>query len=293
MLSFRTIVCAVDFSEQSRVALVRAAAWARHFDGRLIVVTVVEPLLASAAAAALNMDLAQDEVLPELRAFVEKAADGAAMPPWEAVVLTGEPAARIVDQYRQADLLVVATHGLSGYRKMLLGSTTEKILRQTRVPVLVVPPGELSAVDASMRVGRVLAPVDFNAASAADVQAAADVAQALHVPLLLVHVVAPVRGLERLRPALDAHNRFQVERAGQQIQGLVPALHGAGEIDTAVVTGSPAEEIARVAEARGAGLIVMGIRGQERLFGPRPGSIAYRVLGLSPSMVLALPPAPV
>lgn len=68
-----TIVCAVDFSEHSKVALRRAVAWARHFSARLIVATVVEPLLVNAAAATYDTDLVRDEVLPELREFVERA----------------------------------------------------------------------------------------------------------------------------------------------------------------------------------------------------------------------------
>ena len=68
-----TIVCPVDFSEHSKVALQRAAAWARHFSARLIVVTVVEPLLVNAAAAAYDTDLVRSEVLPELRDFVDRA----------------------------------------------------------------------------------------------------------------------------------------------------------------------------------------------------------------------------
>src|SRR5688572_13017374 len=93
-----TIVCAVDFSEHSKVALHRAAAWARHFRARLIVVTVVEPLLVNAAAATYDTDLVRDEVLPELRDFVERTllAGGAAIRPPESRVVVGEPAAEIV-----------------------------------------------------------------------------------------------------------------------------------------------------------------------------------------------------
>ena len=61
-------------------------------------------------------------------------------------------------------------------------------------------------------------------------------------------------------------------------------------VETVVAVGSAAEEIARTAIARDAGLIVMGLRSQEHKFGPRPGSVAYRVLSVAPARVLALPP---
>jgi universal stress protein A len=134
-MNVHTIIWPVDFSDHSKVALVRAAAWARRFRSRLIVMTVVEPLLVNAAAAAYDTNLVRDEMLPELRDFIEKnsIAGASAMPPAEATVLVGDPVTEIVAlaERERAELIVIATHGLSGYRKLLLGSTTEKILRQT------------------------------------------------------------------------------------------------------------------------------------------------------------------
>ena len=190
-------------------------------------------------------------MLPELRDFVLKtfAAEGAGITPPELLVLVGDPATEIVALARRehARLIVIATHGLSGYRKMLVGSTTERILRQTTVPVLVSPPPEQTppTTDPSkIEVGRVLAPVDFKDDSVTDVGAAAALAQSLGVPLLLVHVVAPLKGLERLRPQLDTHNRMQIERAERHIQQLASEVGMPPAVETVVAVGSPAEEIA-------------------------------------------------
>ena len=138
----------------------------------------------------------------------------------------------------------------------------------------------------------VLAPVDFKDDSVTDVRAAGALARSLGVPLLLVHVVAPLKGLERLRPQLDTHNRIQIERAEQQTQRFASQVGKPASIETVIGVGSPAEEIARIAVERSAGLIVMGLRSQEHMLGPRPGSVAYRVLSLAPARVLALPPRP-
>lgn len=146
-----TIVCAVDFSDHSKVALRWACAWARYFGVRLTVLTVAEPLLVNTAAAAYDMDLVREEVLPELLEFVAKTSGGAklSMPSPESVVLVGEPAAEIaaLAQRERAQLIVMATHGLSGYRKMLAGSTTEQVLRQATVPVMIAPPPEQGLPD--------------------------------------------------------------------------------------------------------------------------------------------------
>ena len=159
--------------------------------------------------------------------------------------------------------------------------------------MLVAPPPEQTPPNSDpsrIDVGRVLAPVDFKDGCVTDVRAAASLAHTFGVPLLLVHVVAPLKGLERLRPQLDTHNRVQIERAERQIQQLASEVAAPAGIETVVAVGSPAEEIARIAVARGAGLIVMGLRSQEHIFGPRPGSVTYRVLSLAPARVLALPP---
>ncbi|RPH57789.1 MAG: universal stress protein [Acidobacteria bacterium] len=289
-----TIVCAVDFSDHSKAALRPALAWAGQFSARLIVATVVEPLLASAAAAAYNMNLARDEVLPELREFVRKLGTerGSGVPPYEAVVLTGNPATEIVAlaQRERAGLLVIATHGLSGYRKMFLGSTTETVLRHTEVPVLVAPPPEQTPTrQAPPGQDPILVPVDFKSGSVGAVRAAAGVARVFRAPLLLAHVVAPLRGIDRFRAQLDTHNRVQIDRAEQQMQQLVSEAGVKERIEKVVVSGSPAEEISEIAVARGAQLIVMRLRGEGGVLGSRPGSIAYHVLRLTPAMVLALP----
>jgi nucleotide-binding universal stress UspA family protein len=291
-----TITCAVDFSDHSKIALRQALGWADRFKARLIVTTVVEPLLARAAAAAYNMDLARDEVLPELNEFVRKSsAEKGATPPFEPVVLTGEPASEIVAlaQRERANLLVIATHGLSGYRKMFLGSTTEDVLRHTQVPVLVVPPPEQAATHRAVpSQAPVLVPVDFKSGSMKAVRAAAGLARTFQAPLLLAHIVAPLRGLDRFRVQLETHNRAQIDRAEQQIRQLV-SESGVGEhiakVEQVVVTGSPAEQISEIAVTRTVQLIVMRLRGEEGLLGTRPGKIAYHVLRLTPAIVLALP----
>jgi len=56
----------------------------------------------------------------------------------------GEPHRLIIDAIKAnaIDLIVMSTHGRSGLQRMMLGSVTEKILRHSHCPVLVIPPGE-------------------------------------------------------------------------------------------------------------------------------------------------------
>ena len=135
-----SILCPVDFSEGSRAALCYAAALADYFGARLTVITVDDPLLANAAAMeVLDPPLAalseaelrrfSDDVLPHLAARAKML---------DFRVATGKPATEILRAVHvtKADLIVIGSHGRSGLQKMFFGSTTERVLRETTVPVL-------------------------------------------------------------------------------------------------------------------------------------------------------------
>ena len=193
---------------------------------------------------------------------------------------------------RSSDLIVVSTHGLTGMRKLFFGSTTERVLRETTTPVLVTPahdPGPIRLEEAKQLIGRIIVPVDLSAASAHQIAVARGIAGAVAVPLILVHVVEPLRSrfAARLHLAgIDGDRRAEAEDA---LQELLATSSCPGQAEALVAYGDPAEEIAKVARDRQAGLVVMGLHGS-LLLGPRMGSVTYRMLCLSSTLVLALPP---
>lgn len=121
----KSIVCAVDFSDQSRHALRWAVALAVRYQARLIVFTAVDPLLAEAARVRAHLDLARTEVDPALREFVRgvlpEAASWAPQPVID--VREGNAAEAILETTTRhaADLVVMGTQGLGGFRKLILG----------------------------------------------------------------------------------------------------------------------------------------------------------------------------
>jgi nucleotide-binding universal stress UspA family protein len=74
------------------------------------------------------------------------------------------------------------------------------------------------------------------------------------------------------------------------LQELVERLPAQPRIEPLVVFGEPAEEVAKIAADRQAGLIVMGLHASAQP-GARMGSVTYRVLSVTHGLVLALPPA--
>jgi nucleotide-binding universal stress UspA family protein len=138
---------------------------------------------------------------------------------------------------------------------------------------------------------RVLVPVDLTAASSHQLDVAGRLADALALPLLLVHIIEPVRSILSAHgtPAtVETERRY---RAEAELERAAEGIVGGSRAEALVAYGEPAEEIAKVASDRGAGLIVMGLHSSPVL-GPRMGSVTYRVLCLAHRLVLALPPVP-
>jgi nucleotide-binding universal stress UspA family protein len=291
----RTVLCPVDFSDASLGALRYSAAAANYLQAELVVMTVTDPLLTEAAELSGALDSLPEAVGKELRRFFDKTFDGVRPPQKVRYELaTGKPAVEIlrVSKSLPATLIVMSTHGLTGVRKLFFGSTTERVLRETTVPVLLTPAndhGPMKPDDVKKAVKRILIPVDLSPATLDQVRASGKIAAALDVPVLLAHVVEPVRfavsGLPHL-PNLEVERRFRAERSLSELSGCVGTNIKA---EALVGYGDPAEEIAKIARDRGAGLIVIGLHASSVL-GPRMGSVTYRVLCLTSTLVVALPP---
>jgi nucleotide-binding universal stress UspA family protein len=286
------VLCPVDFSEPSRAALRYAAAIADHLGGRLIVLAVDDPFLAEAAASAGFVPSLGEETARELQRLCAAVFEQP-RPNLETRVRIGKPAVEILNEARSAGagLIVMSSRGQTGVRKMFFGSTTERVLRETSVDVLVTPPGRppgYAPAELARYVGRVLVPVALAGTSSRQVTLAVRVAQALAVPMLIAHVLEPIAIPARVRLALtgiDASRRGAAEDRMQEIAAsasLVPA-------EALVVSGDPADEIVKLADARHANLIVMGLHSSE-LLGRRMGSVTYRVLASTHKLVLAVAP---
>jgi nucleotide-binding universal stress UspA family protein len=292
-------LCPIDFSAASAGALRYAAAIAAHFATRLIVLSVEDPLLTEALDLGTGIVWSPEACQREMEQFAAKTfgAESATLPALEYEVAVGKPAAEIlrVARERSCELIVISTHGLTGMRKLFFGSTTERVLRETTRPVLVTPPldpGPLRLEDAKRLIGRIVVPVDLSPASRHQTRVAYGLAEALGVPMILVHVIEPLKSrlAARLHLAgIEGDRRCVAEDGLSELMAIVPPrLHP----EALVAYGDPAEELSKVVHDRHAGLVVMGLHGSP-LLGPRMGSVTYRMLCLYPALVLALPPTSV
>lgn len=293
-----SILCPIDYSEASAAALRHAAAIAEHFVTRLIVLNVEDPMLTAAMDMGIGVPRTRQLSEGEISTFVSNASgdDPSTLAMCEYDVAVGKPSVEIlrVARERSCDLIVMSSHGLSGARKLFFGSTTESVLRDTTIPVLVTPsvnPGPIHIEDAARLLGRVVVPVDLSPASVHQARVAGGLAAALNVPLTLMHVIEPVGARLSTRLNLIALDADRQSVAEAHLGELVAAIPRQPRLETLIVSGDPAEQVARVVRDRQAGLVVMGLHGMPWL-GPRMGSVTYRILCLTSTLVLALPPKP-
>jgi nucleotide-binding universal stress UspA family protein len=292
----RSILCPVDFSDQSRRALVWAMAIARHRGATLTVLSVLEPLLTRAAEIRLGIDLVRQDAEPALRAFVDGVVpvDGP-RPSLVRLVTTGEPSDVIltVGHEVQADLIVMGTHGRGGLGRRILGSTTADVLSRTRLPILAVPVGAGGPPTVGrpgVRPAPLLVATDFGESAMKALQWAVALATDVHVPLVLAHVVAPVTVPRQWRPLAAEFEEDRVA-SGQRMLAALAAGFPDVETERVVSVGTPADTIAALAVEHAAGLVVLGLADGPGAGAREPGAIAYHVLRQSHAAVAVVPPS--
>jgi nucleotide-binding universal stress UspA family protein len=296
-----SVLCAIDFSQASALALAAAGRIAATFHQPLTIVTVADPLL----AAAERMHSGGDEpalLAGALAAFVDETLGRDAASRHRLLVRVGDPAGEILAQADDDDaqLVILATQGASGVRKFVFGSVAERVLRTTTRPALVVPPGiDADALRTLGAMEEVLAPIEFHDLALDDARLADRVARASHARLRLLHVVAgsddvrwtvlPPTMATQLEEELSGLRASVNDAAHQALERLADTLGGTPGPTLEVVEGPVAERIAQVADRAEVDLVVLPLRGVPGLLGTRVGAVAYRVLCASPVPVLAVP----
>jgi len=142
-LEIKSILVPVDFSTPSKKALEYANALARLFKAKLTVMHVVEPVAMRDFATSFPLALENDELVAAAKKHLATLTREGRTPAGlveKILVRSGSAYNEIanVARTRKADLIVIATHGYTGLKHALLGSTTERVVRHAPCPVLVV-----------------------------------------------------------------------------------------------------------------------------------------------------------
>ncbi len=147
MLPFKKIMSPTDFSEPSDLALEAAIELTEHFSSELLLVHVVAPISAAPAMTG-HSAISFSEIMNEMKTSTEnllnhmienKIPDHIHARPQ---LLEGLPAEEIalLAKKENVDLIVISSHGRSGWKRLMFGSVTDKVMRIATCPVLIVTP---------------------------------------------------------------------------------------------------------------------------------------------------------
>lgn len=144
MKEFKTILFATDFSESSDHAFAYAYSLADCFKSRLIVLHVInEPVdLRGFYVPHISFDKLEEEIEQGAQKLMEQFERKflSEYKNYETVVSPGIPYDEIIKRAvaEESDLIVMGTHGRTGLDHVLFGSTAEKVVRKSSIPVMTI-----------------------------------------------------------------------------------------------------------------------------------------------------------
>ena len=300
MARIKKILCPIDFSDFSRHAFDRSVAIAKGAGASVAAVhvaplqtTPMYPYTEPTAVEAFLLSAGdRDRLTVELERFL--AIDEAMGVPVSCEVVDAPNVHReILAQADRlpADLIVMGTHGRSGFQRFLLGSITEKVLRTARPPVLTVGMVSGAATTKDFTFKRILCAVDFSDCSIGALRYAVSLAESAGADLTALSVVewVPFGYDPLLGPPTDlAGYRMAAERVAQERLHKTVAESAGTKIDEIVCSGKPHHEILRIAAERQSDLIVLGIHGRNPLDRMLFGSTAEPVVRRATCPVLTV-----
>ena len=293
----RQVIAATDFSEPATFGLAWAARIARSHGARLTLVHALSPPVpvSDFAAPPLHVDR---ELRRSADQRLQEALEKAPLAGVEAraVLRDGTPSQAVNDLAEEldADLVVVGTRGLTGFRHLLLGSTAERIVQRSPAPVLSVHPGDGPPAESPRTI---LVPTDFSE----DAEAALHTARrALSPPhedsadsadradggraatrVILLHVFHVPAEYTSYGPA-GSFFEFTEELSAtleERLAALARPFRDEGfTVDSVVAEGIPAEVIVDEAAKLAVDLVAMGTHGRSGLAHLLLGSTAERVV---------------
>lgn len=296
-VQMRNILCATDFSDFSNRTIPYGVALAKEFDAKLYICHVIDlSSIAIYGEFQLNPVDQQNRIRKQAAEQLDQLI-GKQPVQWEPVITVGHTAdeiSRLVEE-KEIDLVIAATRGRSGLKRLILGSVTERLMRVLACPLLVVHSPEhefVNPINQKIRLKKILVGCDFSPDSDLAFQQALSLAQEFEADLHLVHVIEPSVSGELLKPdnALTTEIQEGVhQRLTEKLIAMVPEeARNWCTPETLILEGQPYEALVRYAKANAVDMIVLGVRGHGLVKTLFLGSTTDRVVRQSTCPVLSV-----
>lgn len=222
------------------------------------------------------------EALPETREYLKSKVDLCHESEVQAAyeILWGEPFEILLQQAANSDVVVMSSHGRSGFDRFMLGSVAEKVVRRASCPILVV---RSSAVYLD-HLKRILVPLDGSDFSVKALPEASSLAQTSGATLVLARIVEPTNVHPRYVP------EHEPQEQARQVDGYLNEVKS--RVDSSIPVeivhgfGSPSRVLLELAESQNIDLVVMATHGRSGLDRFFLGSVAENLLRTSQTPVL-------
>ncbi|MCL4692906.1 MAG: universal stress protein [Candidatus Hydrogenedentes bacterium] len=303
MFTNSNILVPTDFSPYARFANTYALAIARNYGGTVHFVHVLDANVVSGVRghgmwlnpsdAETLLDSMREHASSRLTTLAEEA-EGQGVRSEQHIVVGNAPQEILrLALDKQCTLIVIATHGRSGFDHVVFGSVAERVVRQSPVPVLAIKHPEhdfVEASDLSLRIRHVLFPTDFSDFSEKGLPFAISFCREFSAKLSLLHATEIPIVLPEFMPDSVVSVGPEMEQAArgtlEEKKAGIPNL----DVDAVSVTGVPHSEICRFAEEHGVDLIVMPTHGRSGFGHVLFGSVAEKVVRLARCPVLTIRP---
>jgi nucleotide-binding universal stress UspA family protein len=230
------------------------------------------------------------------KTYLENIARGFSPVEARCTVVKGKPEEMIIEKAAAdtSTLVAMATHGRSGVRRWLLGSVTEKVLRGTRNPLLLIRAQDPIKTESEGVLKSVIVPLDGSSLAESALPTVSDFARALKLEVTLLRAyelpAGAYYGSEDYLPNYEELLAGLREEARQYLDGKIAELKGQGfeKVFPAAVEGSSAEEIIKIARDTPNSLVAMCTHGRSGVERWVLGSVTERVVRHSGNPVLVL-----
>jgi nucleotide-binding universal stress UspA family protein len=223
-------MCLTDLSDFSNQTIGYGIAFSKEFESRLYLCHVVDiSSIALYAEAHLDPMEQQNQIISHAEATLADITRGEDID-WQPLITVGPTVSeisRLVEE-KSIDLVIAASHGRSGLKRLVLGSVTEELMRTITCPLLVMRGPEQSEKQHELiefRLKKIMVGCDFSNYSTLALRYALSFAQEFEAELHLVHVMEPTAYQNLSKTVKDAevgyHGELK-ELIGKKLDHLIP-----------------------------------------------------------------------
>jgi nucleotide-binding universal stress UspA family protein len=272
----KRILYATDFSDASRMALPLISTIARKYGSQVFITNIFPPIPYSMGPPEVLATM-ENKQRNEAQAKAQDLSNSAELAGLQAAVIVQpgdavEEIDRIVHD-QKIDLVVLSTHGRTGWKHLLMGSVAEELFRKLTRPVLTIGPCFTKVFSEKSRIKTILFPTDLSKESRIVFPYLASLASENKSELILIHVLPEEAGTNPDARVLAEPLRKEMETV------FTPHISALCRAEFVIDFGNPAERILALADLRGVDLIGMGVRkAPEFITSHFRNTVAYRIV---------------